>query len=129
MGTRVMATRRVLVPVIQVRVLGSQRQEERTGTMKILEIRDTNLPDAHELPNKGRRPAGKQQKSPAGGNSGGHKTPSLFEKLPGKIKAELQKADQAQTAANKTVLWLVNGKLRLMREADYLRARQEMADA
>lgn len=86
--------------------------------MEIVEVRDTNFPDARELPNKKERPVGKHQKSP-GGRSGSRK-----DRLTGgNWLTQLQKTDREITEANKMIMWLVNGKRKFVRVSDYERLR------
>jgi len=97
--------------------------------MEILEIKSTDFPDARELPLHGGRPISKHQKSPGGNSALGKSKTSYVPRLGGKALAELQKADQATTAANRTVMWLYNGKRRFVRESEYRRIREEMNSA
>ena len=86
--------------------------------MEVLEVRGP-FPDAHELPNHGGRPVAKHQKS-TGGNSGAGKVKTSYvPRLSGQLLTDLQKADQQQTAANKMVMVLENGKRKFIRESDY----------
>ncbi len=89
--------------------------------MKTLEVTGTSYPDAHELPVRTARPSAKRQKSNPGGNSGSRhdKRTIYLPRLAGKALAEVQKADQEQTAVHKMRLLVVNGKRRFVREADY----------
>lgn len=79
--------------------------------MEIIELfGQPHYPDAHELPNKNRRWVNGRNKSSPSGNSASKKKNRMI--IPGKMHAEILKASQEQTAANKKILVIAGGKRR-----------------
>jgi hypothetical protein len=86
--------------------------------MEIIEIvPGVTYPTAVELPCKNVQWMNGRNKSSPGGNSHPKKKNRMI--IPGKMNAELQKAAQRQTAANRKILILVGGKRRWVRMADW----------